>query len=133
MNPFFNLLFIVILNCNCFAQSFTFNQGGTTEKHYYNEIPYEFINGKIFIYVKVAGKKQKFLFDTGSPSAINKELAAELKFPELYKDLARDAHGNQDSVTIISLKEIKIGNVTFNNISAFTIIPDFLKCWMWKE
>lgn len=96
MKSFINLLFVVTINYSCFAQSFTFNQGGTTQKHYYNEIPYESIQGKILIYVDVACKKHKFLFDTGSPAAITRELAGELKFPVLYKEQVNDAHGNRD-------------------------------------
>ena len=64
MKSFISLLFIIIINFNSFAQDFTCNQGGTIEKHYYKELPYETINSKIFIYVKIAGKNRKFLFDT---------------------------------------------------------------------
>jgi hypothetical protein len=129
MKSFIALLSLTIIYFNGFAQSFTFTQGGTTDKHYYNETPYETLSRKIFLYVEIAGKRRKFLFDTGAPTAINKELAAELKFNVLHKVLVSDALGIQDSVSIVSVKRIKIGNVTFNDIPAVTIIPDFLKCW----
>ncbi len=124
-----NFLFIIISSCNGFAQTFTFNSGGTTAKHYYVEIPYETINSKIFINVELAGKKRRFLFDTGSPTAINKDLAAELKLQLLNKNIAMDAHGNQDTIPIIILKKIKIGALDFSYIPAIKMIPSFLKCW----
>lgn len=129
MKSFLGFLFALAINVGSLAQTFTFNQGGTLDNRYYTELAYETANSKIFVYVEIAGKRRKFLFDTGSPSAITKELAAELKLQVVNKKLFTDALGNQDSVVIVSIDSIKLGKVTFDDIPAATVIPDFLKCW----
>ncbi len=111
------------------SQKFSFNQGGTSAHDYYEALPYEMLNGKLFIYVKLAGKKHKFLFDTGATVAISKELAATLPGTELYKDLLMDAVGNKDSITVINIDGLQLGNLVFDHIPALPVIPEFYKCW----
>jgi hypothetical protein len=113
----------------CLAQNFTYNQGGTDAKNYYEEIPYENINGKIFISGEIVGKKHRFLFDTGAPCSISKELAAELNAKALHKDLITDAYLHSDSATIVELNDLKLGGLTFNHIPTITLFPDFYKCY----
>ncbi|WP_184549049.1 retropepsin-like aspartic protease [Mucilaginibacter sp. FT3.2] len=122
-------LFALLTTSVCFAQSFSFNQGGIKTSGYYEEIPFENVNGRIFIYPEVAGKKRKFIFDTGSPTNISKALAAELAAPVINKNLMRDSNGNKDSVTVVNLNEIKLGNLVFNNIPAGTLEAQMYKCW----
>ncbi|MDB5117091.1 MAG: hypothetical protein JWQ79_2583 [Mucilaginibacter sp.] len=121
-------LFILITPV-CLAQTFTFNQGGTTAKNYYVEIPYENINGKIFVEGTIAGKKHRFLFDTGAPVAISKELAAELNVKELHKVLIGDTFLHSDSATVVKVDGIDLGGIVFNGIPAITDFPDFYKCY----
>lgn len=123
------LLFCLLLISQVgLAQTFTFNQGGPTSKNYYAEIPYESINGKIFINAEIAGKKHRFLFDTGAPVSISKELAIELNARVLHKDLMADANLNRDSVTAVEVNDLNLGGIIFNQIPATTLIPDFYKC-----
>jgi hypothetical protein len=120
---------LLLLSPVCLAQKFTFNQGGTDAKNYYEEIPYENINGKIFLEGEIAGKKHRFLFDTGAPVAISKELAAELSAKVIHKDIIGDAYLHKDSVTTVELNDLKLGGLTFNHIPAVTLFPDFYKCY----
>ncbi|TSJ43174.1 hypothetical protein FO440_03000 [Mucilaginibacter corticis] len=113
----------------CFAQVFTFNQGGTSSKNYYEEIPYEYINGKIFLEGEIAGKKHRFLFDTGAPVAISKELALQLNAKVLHKDIIDDTFLHTDSVTTVELNDLKLGSLSFNHIPAITLFPDFYNCY----
>jgi hypothetical protein len=120
---------LLLLSSGCLAQAFTFNRGGPTSTNYYEEIPYQNINGKIFIEVEIAGKKHLFLFDTGAPVIISKQLAAELNTKVLKKIVIGDAFLHTDSTTIVELNGIKLGNLIFDNIPATTGLPDFYKCW----
>ena len=121
-------LFLLLAPC-CIAQTFTFNQGGPASSAYYEEIPYENINGKLFVEGEIAGKKHRFLFDTGAPVAISKELAAELNARVLKKILMADAFSHTDSTTIVEINDLKLGNLLFNHIPATTKWPDFFKCY----
>lgn len=130
MKPYTLFIALLFLTSVSRAQKFTFNQGGTTAQNYYEELPYETINGKIFLNVEIDGKKHKFLFDTGAPVAISKALAAELKTAVLYKSPVTDAYGKStDSIAFVSLNKIKLGNTEFNNIPGIMFIPDFYNCW----
>jgi len=79
--------------------------------------------------VEIAGKKHKFLFDTGAPVAISKELAAELNAGVIHRDKVVDATGARDSVSVVMLDSIKLGGLSFGQIPAITLFPDFYKCW----
>ena len=120
------LLFLPTLGL---SQAFNFNQGGPTTKNYYEEIPYETINGKIIVEGTIAGKKHRFLFDTGAPVAISKELAAELNIRTVSKALISDAVLHTDSVNIVEVNDISLGGLTFKNIPAITLFPDLYKCY----
>ncbi|GAA3992711.1 retropepsin-like aspartic protease [Mucilaginibacter dorajii] len=113
----------------CFAQNFSFNQGGVKNAGYYEEIPFENVNGRIFVYPQLAGRKYKFILDTGSPTNISKALATQLGLSVISKNVARDSNGNKDSLIAVNLKEIKLGNLTFNDVPAGTLESQLYKCW----
>lgn len=113
----------------CPAQNFSFNHGGTSTKNYYEEIPYETANGKMFVYVELGGKKHKFLFDTGAPVSVTNELADELKAHVLSKALMMDVNGSTDSLAIVALNDLKIGSLTFNNVPTLILSSALYQCW----
>ncbi|MES2428566.1 MAG: retropepsin-like aspartic protease [Bacteroidota bacterium] len=105
------------------------NQGGAIIKNYYTEIPYQMINGKILIDVELGGKKHKFIFDTGAPTAIRATLAAQLKATALGKAPVGDLSGKSDSLSLVKVDGLKIGEVTFSGIPCLGSIPDFMDCF----
>ncbi|MBB6498666.1 retropepsin-like aspartic protease [Pedobacter cryoconitis] len=129
MKLFFNLVLLLACYSVTNAQVFTYNQGGTSAKDYYAEIPYQTINGKMFIQVELNGKKHKFLFDTGAPVAVSPALSAELKAPFVDEDTLSDVNGITDTIGVVKLKNIKLGSIMFTDIPAITLFPDFYKCW----
>lgn len=129
MKFFFNLVLLLACYSVTNAQVFTYNQGGTSAKDYYAEIPYQTINGKMFIQVELNGKKHKFLFDTGAPVAVSPALSAELKAPFVDEDTLSDVNGITDTIGVVKLKNIKLGSIMFTDIPAITLFPDFYKCW----
>ncbi len=121
-------LFLLITSSGV-AQTFTFNQGGPASNNYYEEIPYENINGKLFIEGEIAGKKHRFLFDTGAPVTLSQELAADLNAKVLQKISIGDAFLHTDSTTVVELNDLKLGRLLFNHVPAATGLPDFFKCY----
>ncbi|RAJ24923.1 retropepsin-like aspartic protease [Pedobacter cryoconitis] len=124
-----NLCLLLAICSHANAQEFTYNQGGTSSKNYYEEIPYQTINGKMFIQVELHGKKHKFLFDTGAPVAISPELVKQIKAKFLDEDTLSDVNGVTDTMGVVQIPQIKIGKVTFDHIPAITLFPDFYRCW----
>lgn len=129
MKLIFNLCLLLAFCIRANAQEFTYNQGGTSAKNYYEEIPYQTINGKMFIQVELHGKKHKFLFDTGAPVAISPELVTQLKAKFLDEDTLSDVNGVTDTMGVVQIPQIKIGKIRFDHIPAITLFPDFYKCW----
>ena len=129
----FNLLLLIvgILNFHySFGQEFSFNQGGVSNKGYFETIPYETNNDKIFINVEINGKKRKFLFDTGSTTLICESLFREINPALIYKQLVIDMYKNKDTLKVVSLNDLKLGSITFNDIPATFMqsSPDWFKC-----
>ena len=122
------VLFFLTMVCKA-QQQFTYNQGGIVNKDYYEEIPYETANGKMFITVKIGGKKRKFLFDTGAPAQITYELYNKLKPPVIKYVNATDANGRKDSVDVVSIPEFKLNFIEFKNIPAVLSNSEIYQCW----
>jgi hypothetical protein len=118
----------LLITTFCFAQRVTFNKGGINTKNYYQEIPYEFTNGKIYLTPEVNGVKHRFLFDTGAPTQITTELFKELKPEVINTTDITDAAGNKTSLDIVSLKEFKLQALVFNDIPALVASSDLYKC-----
>lgn len=87
---------------------------------YLEEIKFEFINNKIIIPVTIDGTVYRFLFDTGAPNVISKELSERIK-PEILRSTeTRDAAGNKDDLNIVLVPELSIGHKTFKNTKALS-------------
>jgi hypothetical protein len=111
------------------SQSTSLNQGGPTTSKYYTELPYEMVNGKMFVQVNIKGKQHKFLFDTGAPVAISPKLLAELQLSETHKGSFTDVNGTTIPGSAVKLDSIKLGDVTFTGIPAITLFPDWYNCF----
>ncbi|MFA6247953.1 MAG: retropepsin-like aspartic protease [Mucilaginibacter sp.] len=126
---------IAILCCLLSACTFThsqpisLNQGGPSTSKYYTELPYEMVNGKMFVQVSIKGKQHKFLFDTGAPVAVSPKLLAELQLTEIHKGDFTDVTGATTSGSAVKLDSIKLGDVTFTGIPAITLFPDWYNCF----
>lgn len=99
-------------------EAFTFNQGGTTQADYFSVIPYQSIRNKIIVESVIAGETFRFIVDTGAPTTISQKLQDKLKAPVLTRLSIVDQSGLEDSMQVISLPAITLGDVTFNNIPA---------------
>nr|WP_067058102.1 retropepsin-like aspartic protease [Mucilaginibacter sp. L294] len=120
------LLFAYIIT---YAQSSSLNRGGPTTSKYYTELPYEMVNGKMFVQVEIKGKLHKFLFDTGAPVAVSPKLLAELHLAEVHKGSFTDVNGTTIQGSAVQLDSIKLGDVIFTGIPAITLFPDWYNCF----
>jgi len=113
----------------CSAQRFNFNQGCNTAKNYYEEIPYENINGKMLMSVEVNGKKRRFLFDTGAPVQISSALFKELNLTVANHGKVHDANGSVDSVSGVIIPSIKLNNTEFTQVPGLITDAPIYQCW----
>lgn len=132
MKIFFILLLLSLSFTTCYSQeNFTMNLGGTSQRNYFTEIEYEQIRWLPIIRVTINGKGYRFLVDTGAPNGITQTLFNELKPDVIKKVPMLDSNNDTDSLNIVSLKEITLGTVTFNNVPTVvlknTLIYDCLK------
>ena len=127
MKPITALIILILTTTICFAQNL--NSGGPAESHFYQELPYEEINGKIIIDVEIAGHIHKFLLDTGAPFTISDEIATELGVSANKESSLTDAVGNTAPIKITSVKNVKLGNIAFNNVPALIGTNLLFKCF----
>lgn len=88
------------------------------------ELPLEVLATKLFVEVEVGGSPRRFVFDTGSPSMISAELAAELDLDIIGKTQGTDSHGAIVD-TDIAQTDFTFGETTFHKVPIF--VADFPK------
>ena len=92
--------------------------GNTTEV-----IDIEIRNKLIIIPITIGGKEYRFLFDTGAPFSISEILQKNNDFKTLSKGNIVDSDNNRKKVKWVQIDSINIGNVVFQNQTAF--VGDF--------
>jgi predicted aspartyl protease len=73
------------------------------------------VNAKIVIPVEINNKTYHFLLDTGAPNVISKSLFNEIKTTTIDKISINDANNLKDSLEAVTIKELKIGSLAFEN------------------
>lgn len=115
------LTLLFITNVCCGQTGFTLNNGGTDQVHYYSALQCENINDKIIIKIKIKDRTYRFLLDTGAPTTISAKLFDELKPGIIAKISISDVNAAKDSIVVVSLNEILVGDVVFKNIPTLII------------
>lgn len=105
--------------------------GDVAQQQFSETLNIELENGFIFVPVSIEGKKYRFLFDTGAPFSISKKLQDDHQFKMISKGNLVDSDHNKTKIKWSQVESIRIGNVSFENQTAF--IGDFeanpiLKC-----
>ena len=88
---------------------------GTSDKNYYTEIAYEYVNDKIIIPVVIENKTYRFLLDTGAPNIISGGLREIIKTKRKTSINVGDANGKKQMLDLVELPLLKIGGVSFKN------------------
>jgi len=73
--------------------------------------------------VTIRGKEYHFLFDTGAPTSISRELQKEFRFRVVDKGQIVDSDKNRIRVSYVKVDSIKVAKVRFSNVKAF--VADF--------
>ena len=107
----FSLLFVLPI----YGQSVNFNKGKSIKKHFYTEINYTEVQGKIIIPAIIEGNTYHFLLDTGAPNLISFDLYKKIKSKSIKTITIKDANNKRMKMQIVAMPFITIGDITFKN------------------
>ncbi|MDF1672753.1 MAG: aspartyl protease family protein [Vicingaceae bacterium] len=115
-----NILTLIIVTSSC-STKWTKAISYGSVKHYkaQENIDIEINKKLIIVPITLEGKKYRFLFDSGAPLSISKELQAEYNFKIISKGKIVDSDHNRKKVNWSKIDSISIGNVIFKNQTAF--------------
>ncbi|MDT0651839.1 aspartyl protease family protein [Autumnicola edwardsiae] len=104
-------------------------EGGKVEnKSYYTEIPFQYIDGYIFIEITQNEKKYNFLFDTGAEATIiDKSIINEFSFKRLSQVTVGGPIIDTEDLQKLVISKINIAEITYNNIGAVSTNLAFSK------
>ncbi|NNU15688.1 hypothetical protein HK107_05070 [Parvularcula sp. ZS-1/3] len=88
-----------------------------------SSVPVDERGGKLYLRAQVVGIEREFIFDTGSPSMISKELASELGLETIAESTGIDANGQAVTAEIAVLESVQLGDATFRDVPV--LIFDF--------
>lgn len=86
-------------------------------------IPFERRFGKMVVTASVNGLERSFIFDTGSPTVISRQLADELGLQSIATNRGRDANGAVVEMQFAIADTITLGGTTFRSVPV--LIHDF--------
>ncbi|MCO5260828.1 MAG: aspartyl protease family protein [Crocinitomicaceae bacterium] len=113
----FAFIFIIAVGCQPKFIAF-FQKGEYIPQEELIEIPFEIDYGLIFITAQINQHSYRFLFDTGAPNVISKELASELGAKIISTIKTKDSQDNKQRLDYVKLNQIQIGNSIFANTTA---------------
>ncbi|WP_028671185.1 aspartyl protease family protein [Saccharospirillum impatiens] len=98
------------------------------ERSLFIELPMDVLATKLFVEVELGGHPRRFVFDTGSPSMVSADLAAELGLDIIDTRQGRDAHGAIIE-TNIAQTDLTLGEVTFHKVPVYIAeFPEAAQC-----
>jgi hypothetical protein len=113
---FLQTILFLCITINSFAQKVDFIHGTIKQQNFCDTIPFEYVRNKIIISVKVNGVNKRFVFDTGAVLTISEELQNAMKYAKLGSVEVGDVNGKSSDAKIVGVKEMQIGNLTFQDI-----------------
>lgn len=123
---YFIFLFSLIFSYSHSQDQFTLSEGFTTQKSYFSEIHYISVRDKIIIKASINGKNYRFILDTGAPTMITRKVFNELNLAILKKISINDANDKKDSLSIVNLNKVVLGDIIFNDVPALIAEDAFI-------
>lgn len=127
---FFTLITISIFQGNAqdkFLKEWT-EKGFVESENYYSELPFQYIDGYIFIDIVQNGKKYNFLFDTGAETTvIDNSILNQFSFEQFSETNIKGPIIRDQDVKTIILSNIHLAGIMFSEIGAVSIDMEFSK------
>lgn len=119
---FVTFAFLLIMPYGVSSQRVKLNKGKPASQKYLSSLNYREVRGKIIIPVEIQGNTYSFLFDTGAPNLIKKELSEKIVSKPLNPINVRDANDSSRKLEVISIPIISLGSTDFKDTP--TIVND---------
>jgi len=110
----FSILFII----SCGGLSKTLHGGDIEISNYKEIIPFNYDYNFALIKVEINNKFYTFLVDTGAPTLISNEIYKDLNIKPANSTNVIDSQGQFKKQDVVIIPQIKLGNLTYNNIGA---------------
>ncbi|WP_417888188.1 retropepsin-like aspartic protease [Zunongwangia sp.] len=121
------LTFIIVNSCAVSKAEKYLREGKTIQENYKIIVPFEIINGFIFIKPKIKNKDYNFILDTGASNAVSKELSKSLNLKVIDSEKIGDIYNRYKIIEYARIDTIKIGSVDFAgtiaSINDFKSVP----------
>lgn len=79
-------------------------------------VPLDYRMGKLFVEAAANGETREFIFDTGSPSIIDRDFADALGLETVGRNTGVDANGNPVTMEIAVLDTLRLGDTIFRRV-----------------
>ncbi len=100
------------------ALSQNINKSKIAARNFCDTIPFEYTRGKMVIQAIVNDQQKRFILDTGAPLLISEELQGSVKAQVSGSGNVTDVAGNTIEQPIVTVPEIRIGNIAFQDAAA---------------
>jgi len=90
--------------------------GTVSTENFTSQIPFHRLKEIPFVYVKIAGKEYRFMFDSGAPCVISTELYEQLGLKKTTASKITDSGGLKAKQIYTTIDKIELGDVEFQNI-----------------
>ncbi len=126
------ILGFLLLSLNVVGQSLSSKKPYIKQKSYYQEIPFEYVRGKIIVPVTLEGEVYRFILDTGAPNILSTHLAKRLGVILSDSIKVSDANETKQQMALVKVPKFSLSSLDFYNSTALvhTIeIDDIFNCF----
>lgn len=110
---------MLICSVSCFAQNM--NLGEMISSNVFYQISYSNYKKGVHEKVKLKNREHTFIFDTGAPLCISKEIQKQNAYPIIERVQVHDSNNQTDSSEIVLVDTISFGGIYFTNIPALVL------------
>lgn len=108
-----------------------FKEGKTEQENFKVTVPFKISNGWIIVPVEINNQEYNFLFDTGTPTLVSKELAESLNLKVIDSVDVADVFNKKQTNQYTKIESIEIGKIDF--VETVALINDFNSVPMWSS
>lgn len=112
------ILGFVLLSLNVVGQSLSSKKPYIKQKSYYQEIPFEYLRGKIIVPVTLEGEVYRFILDTGAPNILSTHLAKKLGVVSSDSIKVSDANETKQQMALVKVAKLSLSNLDFYDSTA---------------
>lgn len=126
------ILGFLLLSSIVKGQSLSSKKPYIQDNNYDQEIPFEYVKGKIILPVTLGGEVYRFILDTGAPTILSNRVAEKLGITLLDSIKVSDANETKQQMGLVTIPKLSLSDLHFHNSTAlvYTIkTNDIFSCF----